>query len=97
MISEYDIVGVINQFAMPVYVHQNQVARLTETRLFLEEPVKLKQDADVSEQDQLSEAIRLKLEKLGIKDRTYISFREPQEVQAGDNKLTFVYLGFLQQ
>lgn len=96
MISEYDIVSVINEFAMPVYVAQGQVARLTEQRLFLEAPVKLKQNSDVSEQDQLSEAIRIQLDKLGIKDRTYISFRDPQEVDAGDNKITFVYLGFLQ-
>ena len=96
MISEVDIVTVLNEFALPVYVAQGQVARLTEQRMFLEAPVRLKQDTDVSEQDQLREIVRTELDKLGIKERTYISFRDPDEVQAGDNKITFVCLGFLQ-
>lgn len=97
MISDYDIVSTINEFAMPVYVGQGQVAKLTETQFFIEEPHRLKQDQEVSEQDQLREVIRTQLEKFGIEGRTYISFRDAQEVEAGDNKLTFVYLGFLQQ
>lgn len=96
MISEYDIVGVVNEFAMPVYVGQGQVARLTEQRFFYEEPYRLKQGHSVSEQDQLREIIRSELEKRGITERTHISMRDPQELEAGNKKMTFVYLGFLQ-
>lgn len=95
MISEYDIVNTLNEFGMPVYVAQGQVARLTEQRLFLEESYQLKQDQDVSEADQLREIVRKKLEEVGIEGRTYISFRDATEVQAGDKKITFVYLGLL--
>lgn len=96
MISEYDIVGVVNEFAMPVYVGQGQVARLTEQRFFFEKPYRLKQDAETSEQDQLREIIRSELEKRGITERTHISMRDPQELETDENKFTFVYLGFLQ-
>lgn len=97
MLSEYHVVNVINEFATPVYTGPNQVARLSDNQLFHEAPYRLKQGTDTSEHDQLREVIRGQLEKLGINERTYISFRDPQEIEAGDNKLTFVYLGFLQQ
>lgn len=95
MISEVDIVTVLNEFGMPVYVAEGQVARLTEQRMFLEESYQLKQGQDVSEADQLREIVRNKLKEVGIEGRTYISFRDPAEVESGDKKITFVYLGLL--